>query len=164
MEHYSLELVSSEDAIEPVTVAELKAHLRYNQGDSEDTLMEQAIIAARSIVERATGRSLRETTWNVTYHSGKKRQLTFNLPLPPVATVEADFDFDFDDTSEPQRITLEETPTYPFDVEITTGNEVDPALKQLVLYIATGLFMDREGKMAGYYFTLPVLLSFKIWV
>ena len=57
-------LRTGEPAAEPVTVAEVKSHLRL-QHASEDDLIAGLIRAAREEVERATGMALIDQTWRL---------------------------------------------------------------------------------------------------
>ncbi|PZN51615.1 MAG: hypothetical protein DIU65_11005, partial [Proteobacteria bacterium] len=51
-----------EPAAEPVTLAEVKVHLRID-GTTEDELVAGLVRAARQEVERATGMALIEQSW-----------------------------------------------------------------------------------------------------
>lgn len=53
-----------EPAVEPISPAEAKAHLRIDH-DSEDTLLSGLIRAAREEVERSTGLALIEQSWRL---------------------------------------------------------------------------------------------------
>ena len=53
-----------EPAVEPITLAEAKAHLRIAH-DSEDDLLSGLIRAARQEVEQATGSALIEQSWRL---------------------------------------------------------------------------------------------------
>lgn len=58
---YSLQR-SSEPAVEPVSLTELKSHLRVDH-NADDARLESLISMARQAVERDTGRSLITQTW-----------------------------------------------------------------------------------------------------
>ena len=53
-----------EPALEPVTLAEAKAHMRLGH-DSEDALIAGLIRAARDEVERTTGTALIDQDWRL---------------------------------------------------------------------------------------------------
>ena len=62
---FRLNLVTA-PATEPVTLAEVKAHLKID-GTDEDTLLTTLITVARQAVEDYTGRALITQTWQVFY-------------------------------------------------------------------------------------------------
>jgi uncharacterized phiE125 gp8 family phage protein len=71
-------------ALEPVTLAELKAHCRIDVGD-EDALISALGKAAREHVETLTHRPLITQTWDLTLDAFPCGVL--ELPLPPVSSV-----------------------------------------------------------------------------
>lgn len=68
---------------EPVTISEVKDHLRVDTGD-DDTDLGRKIAAARQWVEEFTGRSLMVTTWKL-YLSDWP--VAIQLPNPPMKTL-----------------------------------------------------------------------------
>lgn len=66
--NFTLERVSDPD-IEPVTLAEMKLHLRCFESTTEDDLITALIVAAREWVEDYTGRALIDQTWRLTLGS-----------------------------------------------------------------------------------------------
>lgn len=73
-------------ALEPVSLEEVKAHLRVDH-DEEDDLLAAAIVAARSHVESATRRVLVAQTWRV--HLDRwPRQRLIRLPVAPLISVD----------------------------------------------------------------------------
>ena len=76
-------IIVAEPAIEPVTVAELKAQCRIDHTD-EDTLLASLIKTARLQVEGWTGRALITQTRRAFF---PKIAASFRLPGPPVASV-----------------------------------------------------------------------------
>lgn len=79
--------------VEPVTLDELKAHIRET-GDDSDPLLTIYIQAAREYVEAATGISLLPQTWQATFdHDWPGRWWSGNayqriwLPKPPLKSV-----------------------------------------------------------------------------
>lgn len=83
-----LKLVS-ESTIEPVSVTELKVHLRIDSTDStsEDTLMASYLTAARKQAENFTKRSLVVTTWQLIMDDFAHTTAVVSLPRPPLSTV-----------------------------------------------------------------------------
>jgi uncharacterized phiE125 gp8 family phage protein len=73
-------------AIEPVTLDEVKAHLKLD-GDAEDALLTSAIASARIYVEVATRRSLITQTWRI-YLDAWPRGRILELPVAPLLSVE----------------------------------------------------------------------------
>ena len=70
---------------EPLTLAELKAHLDLD-GDEQDELLTSFIVAARTTVERLSGQLLLTQSWKITIDAVPPGGL-MNLPLGPVQTV-----------------------------------------------------------------------------
>lgn len=69
-------------AVEPVTVAEAKAHLRVDTSD-DDTYIGTLVTAARQWVEEYLDRSLVNTQWTMRLDSFPYE---IELPRPPIAT------------------------------------------------------------------------------
>lgn len=80
---YSLHC-SSEPAAEPVSLTELKTHLRVDH-DEDNARLEGLITTARQAVERDTGRSLITQTWELRLDAWPSRAIA--LPHPPVQSV-----------------------------------------------------------------------------
>lgn len=72
-------------AEEPLTTADLKAHLRVSVSDEDDLLGEYAR-AAREWCEEYTGRALMTQTWDA-YFAEWPRDGCFDLPKPPLQSV-----------------------------------------------------------------------------
>ena len=83
-----LKLVS-ESTVEPVSLAELKVHLRIDSTDStaEDTLMGSYLTAARKQAENLTKRSLVVTTWQLIMDDFEHSTVAITLPRPPLSSV-----------------------------------------------------------------------------
>lgn len=77
---------------EPVSVADLKVHLRIDSTDStsEDTLMASYLTAARKQAENLTKRSLVVTTWQLIMDDFAHSTAAVSLPRPPLSTVSTD--------------------------------------------------------------------------
>ncbi|MGV1013702.1 MAG: head-tail connector protein [Methyloceanibacter sp.] len=73
--------------VEPISLAEAKAHLRVDS-DDEDMLIEQLIVTARMFIERALGLALITQTWSY-FIDTWPRSFTVALPLTPVQAVSA---------------------------------------------------------------------------
>jgi uncharacterized phiE125 gp8 family phage protein len=80
-------VLTSGPAVEPVTLAEAKAHLRVD-GTAEDTLIASLIIASRLHIEAALGIALVTQSWSYFLDAWPPRaELT--LPLRPVQSIAA---------------------------------------------------------------------------
>lgn len=71
--------------IEPVTLADVKAHLRIDTPD-EDQLLQAAIVAARVHLEAATRRALIRQTWRL-YLDAWPDGRSVPIPLSPVIAI-----------------------------------------------------------------------------
>jgi uncharacterized phiE125 gp8 family phage protein len=81
-------------ALEPVSVAEAKAHLRID-GNDDDAYLTAAIVSARVHVESLTRRLLIEQSWRVYLDSWPRRRIVTLSPAPLIA-VEAVTVYDAD--------------------------------------------------------------------
>ena len=80
-------VLTSGPAVEPVTLAEAKAHLRVD-GSAEDTLIASLIVTSRLHVEAAAGLALVTQSWSW-YLDAWPRGHALKLPLRPVQSVAA---------------------------------------------------------------------------
>ena len=78
-------IVTAPPALEPVSLAEAKAHLRLDGAD-EDALVERLIAAARRHVEHLTGLALISQGWSA-FLDRWPRDGTVRLPVAPVRAV-----------------------------------------------------------------------------
>jgi len=76
--------VKTAPTVEPITVSEVKDHLRITTADF-DTILGELITAAREYVEKITGRALVQRTLEAQY----KDWHNFDLPYPPVISVDS---------------------------------------------------------------------------
>lgn len=83
--NYGLRLVSSA-AIDPVSLAEARAHCRIDES-ADDGLVAGYIMAARSYIENATGLSLITQTWEMTLHDWPHADEGIVLPRQPVQSI-----------------------------------------------------------------------------
>jgi len=121
-------------AAEPVTLADVKAHLRLAH-DSEDALLEGLIRAAREDIERATGIALIDQSWRLALDSWPSQGCAL-LTVHPVREVlsvtaygtegEASLldpaDYQLDMLSRPARLHFEKRPA---PLRIFNGIEID---------------------------------------
>ena len=123
-----------EPAAEPVTLAEVKAHLRLTHA-SEDDLLAGLIRAAREDLERTTGMALIDQTWRLVLDSWPSQgcALLTRHPVREILSVtvfgtegEASLidpaDYQVDTLSRPARLHFE---TRPEPLRILNGIEID---------------------------------------
>ena len=83
---YSLKR-TSDPAVEPVTVAEAKKHLRLTL-DDDDSVVASAITTARETVEQDTGRSLITQTWQLKLDGWPKEGIAlYHSPVQSVSSI-----------------------------------------------------------------------------
>jgi uncharacterized phiE125 gp8 family phage protein len=80
-------VLTESPAVEPVSLAEAKAHLRIDS-DHEDALIGALIVTARMYVERTLGLALITQSWSY-YIDAWPRSYTVALPLAPLQAVSA---------------------------------------------------------------------------
>lgn len=73
-------------SVEPLTLAEAKAHCRVDVAD-DDALITSLIVAARQVAEHLTARALVTQQWRLTLDAFPDAAI--DLPLPPLASVES---------------------------------------------------------------------------
>jgi uncharacterized phiE125 gp8 family phage protein len=148
-------IVTTAATVEPVTLAEAKAHLRVTHS-SDDALITALIPAAREAVEQATGRALAAAA----YRWASEDTDTLRLPLWPVDTVTAvsyedgdgarqtmdaaDYTLDGDRA----RVTVDEPPDYGvrWSVSFTVApTNLPAALKHAVLLLVGDLYANAEA-------------------
>jgi uncharacterized phiE125 gp8 family phage protein len=80
-------VLTAPPAVEPVTLAEAKAHLRVD-GSAEDTLIASLIITSRLHIEAALGLALVTQSWSY-FIDAWPRGPQLSLPLRPVQSIGA---------------------------------------------------------------------------
>ncbi|PQA87239.1 head-tail connector protein [Hyphococcus luteus] len=160
----SLTLLSP-PAAEPVTLAELKAHLRVTS-DDEDALVTGMLVAAVRAIEARGGLALMPQQWRLTLDAAPEE--TLFLPLSPVSAIDAVSVIDGD--GDPRTVSpslydavlgagarIRPAGPWPLPVPKVGGVHVDftagyedagavPApLKQAVLTLAAFFFETREA-------------------
>jgi uncharacterized phiE125 gp8 family phage protein len=159
-------------AVEPITLAEMKAYLRVDEDESaQDDLISGLIKAARLTVEAASRRILIEQHWRVVLDRWPRDGVIL-LPLSPLIAVDAiritdamgavtelpDDVFEVDTLSEPPRITVSGAPEpgrprNGISVELRAGfgtnAEAVPATLKLAIRILVAHWFENRGDVAG---------------
>ena len=167
---WSVRQVAEPDT-EPLSLAEVKAHLRVVDDDSEDSTITNMIATARSYVESFTGRALISRQFNAMYcrFPGDRIQ----IPVMPLVSVDGVFYTDSSETEqavssslyvanarvEPAEVVLKLGNTWPsatlspsWPVRIlftagygTTGDTVPYPIRQAMLLHVGHMFANREA-------------------
>lgn len=171
----------SDASVEPVTVSEVKAHLRITESD-EDVLIAGLITSARKIVEQYTRRTLVNQTWRLYLDQFPTRN-ALELPFPPLVSVthikyyDADgalqtmptSKYQTDNRSTPGLIVLSEDGAWPLTegdkvnaVEIefiagygATGAAVPSPIRLAITHLASHWFENREPYSSTQYHSVP---------
>ena len=77
---------TSAPAVEPITLADVKAHLRIDTGD-EDALLQSLILTSRLHIEVALGLALIQQTWSCFFDRWPALQDARGAPLQPAGVV-----------------------------------------------------------------------------
>lgn len=169
-------------AIEPVSVAEVKNHLRVTDS-TEDSLIAALIISARKIVEQFTRRALINQTYRL-YLDQFPYINAIELPFPPLVSVSyvkyydqdgvlqtlPALDYQTDNRSTPGLIALTEDGAWPLTegdkvnaVEIefiagygATASAVPFPLRLAITHLAAHWFEHREPFSQNQYNTVPM--------
>ncbi|MEP0320595.1 head-tail connector protein [Bauldia litoralis] len=154
-------------ALEPVSLADVKAHLRVDASD-EDALLTAAIVSARVHVESATRRVLIEQGWRIYYDAWPRRRIV-RLPVAPLMSVDAVTiydaagdpqvvdaeDYEADVAASPARLVLAANAPTPvgravngIEIDVTAGYgatsvDVPAALRQAVLMLVAHWYEHR---------------------
>lgn len=180
----SLVLVTG-PAIEPVSVAEAKAHLRVD-ADTDDALITALVAAARQHAEAVTRRALITQTWELVL-DGWPSGGEIALPLPPLQSVtsiaytDADAgehvldagDYLVDTAAEPGRIvrtaagwpsvSLQEAAAIRVRFVAGYGDaaaDVDEAIRQAILLLVGHWYENREAVVGTGAVPKPLPLAF----
>lgn len=155
-------------AIEPISLAEAKAHLRVDSS-AEDALIAATVSVARLYVEQATRRALIAQAWRI-YRDAWPASRLIGIPLAPIVSVDAvsildeaggaveldEATYEADTTSVPGRIRLtgrlptpgRELGGIAIDVTAGYGTEataVPAPLRQAILLLAAHWYENRDA-------------------
>lgn len=166
-------ILTSAPALEPVSLAEAKAHLRLDT-DTDDALVATLIIAARQHVERATKRVLISQDWNL-FHDAFPPCGILELAIAPVLAVNAvtvhdgaggttvidPAAYQVDTVSAPARVALLNAgarlhpgrPLNGIEIAVTAGYgaaaaDVPAPLRQAILMLLAHWYEQREAASA----------------
>ncbi|MBC2884736.1 phage head-tail connector protein [Ochrobactrum sp. CM-21-5] len=153
-------------ALEPVTIADVRAFLRIST-ETEDEILQRLIATARELIEAETGLSLIEQTWRLRVDRWPRsgRLAIFKYPVKAVTAVVAykpdgtaisfsPEEFVLHHGKRPQRLYMAQYPdASSFEgIEVDfiagfgeTGVDVPDALKQAILTLVAHLYEKRAG-------------------
>jgi uncharacterized phiE125 gp8 family phage protein len=166
---------------EPLTLAEVKSHLRITHSD-DDTFISTLIIAARRMTEQRYDLCLMPQSWSI-YFDRWPEDGIFSLPLYPVAAI-ADLKIYGDDdvaatidpahylldvASKPSRLVLRRGRSFPppgrrvngIEIKLNCGFAAVPApIKQALLTMIGDLYANRgDGQTSEMPFSAHELLA-----
>ena len=168
-------------AVEPVTVTQVKNHLRVTE-DLEDIIIAGLITSARKVVEQITRRALIHQTWKL-FLDGFPTRDSIELPYPPLAEVVSVDYYDAngelqtldpaldqtDNRSTPGEIVLSATGAWPavesdkvnaVQVEYIAGYGATAAavpepIRLAIIHLASHWFENREPFSQSQLFQVP---------
>jgi uncharacterized phiE125 gp8 family phage protein len=173
--HFTLNR-TTDAASEPVSLEELKTHLRAD-GDDEDALIDSYILAARHKVEADTGRALLSQTWSMTLDKAPANRKPIMLPIGPVSAVSSITSYSTADASStvatsvyradtasvPARIVLKDGQDWPSGLRpenaltvvfvagygTTPASVADQQLLQAIKLLVGHWYANREAVLVG---------------
>lgn len=171
----------SDVSVEPVSVTEVKAHLRVTD-PHEDTLIAGLITAARMSVEQLTRRTLINKTYQL-FLDEFPPSIIINLPFPPLVSVAwvkyydqdgslqtlSSSEYQVDSRATPGRIVLTELGNWPtteldkinaVEIEFTVGygalpENVPAPIRLAITHLASHWFENREPFSQANMFNVP---------
>ncbi|HST93408.1 MAG TPA: head-tail connector protein [Microvirga sp.] len=169
-------------AVEPITLAEMKAYLRVDDDDAaQDDLISGLIKAARLMIEAASRRILIEQSWRVVLDRWPCNRVIL-LPLAPLIAVDAiritdaagtasdlpESAFEADALSDPPRIVASGAPDpgrprHGISIELRAGYgttaEAVPATLKLAIRILVAHWFENRGDVVGEQILPPEALA-----
>lgn len=166
-------VLTSGPALEPVTVAEAKAHLRIDD-DAEDILVSSLILTSRLHIEAALSIALITQSWRLLLDRWPKR-IEVGIPLKPLQTIDAirvrdadgnaevvpPADYMFDTASLPPRL-VQTGSGWPMagqaingiEIDFTAGygaqaSDVPEPIRQALLLLAAHWYEHRDPSELG---------------
>jgi uncharacterized phiE125 gp8 family phage protein len=167
---------TTDPAVEPISIADMKAHLRED-GDDSDGLIAQYITMARQKVEGDTRRALISQSWTLSMDRVPANGRPIVLPVNPVSAVTSITSYDeadassvvatsvyrLDTASVPARIVLKDGQSWPSGLRPETGLVVvfvagygttaatikDAQLLQAIYLLVGHWYMTREAVHIG---------------
>ena len=178
-------LMTAGPAVEPVTLAEAKAHLRLD-GTAEDLLVASLITTSRLQIETALSMALITQTWSY-FADTLPRDGTVRLPLRPVQSIDAirlhnddgsitvlpTDSFVLDGASDPARLVQRDATVvaaiprranaYEFNVVAgfgSTASDVPAPIRQALLLLVTHWYEHRDpGEIGTQATRIPAAVS-----
>ena len=156
-------------AVEPVTLADMKQHLRVTH-DSEDALITSLVKAAREEVEQATGLAMISQVWRLYLDCWPLSQIVLLQRAPVISveiitvynsagtpSVQSLVGFVLDRASRPARLAIPNVPTEPgkvlngIEIDFTagfgaTGVDVPDGLKRAIMLLAAHWYEFRGAE------------------
>lgn len=172
-------VISTEPAEEPLSIEEVKTHLRVDMDDDDD-LIQNLITSARQYVESYLKRSLISQTWKY-YPEEWPDEDYMELPMPPLLSVTSVVYTDYNGTAttmtlttdyvvdtyhEPGRVVLAYGQTWPsttltvtnpicvtFICGFGTPEDIPRAIRSAMLIFIGDLYEQRESIIVGQTFS-----------
>lgn len=141
---------------QPVTLAELKLHVRVDH-DAEDAALQGQLDAATQIIEDRIGRTLTTATWRATYSGFPRdgRPVVLPMAIASVASVTHGGEllentaYTVDSRSNPARLLAAGSEGWPAtsgQVRVEFTEAIPRMAKQAILLLAGHLYRDRDGQ------------------
>jgi uncharacterized phiE125 gp8 family phage protein len=166
--------VTTDSVTEPVTLAAAKLHLKMDDIDAEDTLIDSLIIAARMFAENFTNRAFVTKTITQVYNEFPSSDKVLRLAVTPLqAVVSVNYndengaaqtwaasDYIVDAYTEPSEISVKNSISFPSTIDeknaVTviytagygTADDVPQPIKQAILLLIGHFYNHREDTVS----------------